>query len=156
MPFNRNEVTPAIGKQLAYADTLAGTYTRIFGTQEINLPERELGNDEITNDDSPDFHKDYVPGLYEPGTVSFSYVYGKTQFAAVEALFQLATVAANRSATTGSLNPTKYWKATLADGSVAAFKGWVTKHDLPTEIEGQLIVEGEIQTSGKMSFTAGA
>jgi hypothetical protein len=150
MAYERDEHILGFGKKLAYSATLGGTYIEIDGTQEVNLPERELGAAETTNDDSAAFHKDYIPSLYEPGTVSFTYVYGKTVFAAVEAVFQLASVAATRA------DASKFWKVTLSDGSIAAFQGFITKHDLPAELEDAIVVEGEIQVVGPMTFTAAA
>jgi hypothetical protein len=146
--FERDEVIIGHGKQLLYCDTVDGTYTKVDGTIEVNLPERELEAEEITNDDSPDFHKDYNPGMYEPGTVPFTYKYTKTQFAALETIFQLATVAATRS------SATKFWKVILTDGSTASFRGFLTKHDLPME-QGTVNVEAEMQVCGKMSYDEG-
>jgi hypothetical protein len=79
--------------------------------------------------------------------VSFSYRYAKTQYAAVEALLNLATVAANRA------GATKFWKVTLPDGSVAAFRGFVSKNDLPLEQEDGPACEAEITVTSKMTFT---
>lgn len=151
MAFDRAETIIGAGKRLAYCATSNGTFISVFGTVDISLPERELGVSEITNDDSPDFHKDYIPGLYEPGTIPFTYRYTKTQFALLEAIYQLATVAATRA------SATKYWKVTLGDGSVAAFQGFLTKHDLPVEgEEDSPVVECELQVIGKMTWTSGA
>lgn len=150
MPYAREEHVLGHAKQIAYGDTLATATNTIFGTREVSLPERELGTADITNDNSPDFHKDYLPALYEPGTVSFTYVYAKTVFAQVEAIYQLATVAATR------VSATKFWKVTLPDGSTATFRGFLLKHDLPMESEDAIVVESEIQVIGKIVFTAAA
>lgn len=149
MAYDREEHIIGHGKHIAYGDTAIGTFTNVDGTIEVTLPERELGTTELTNDDSPDFHKDYMPSLYEPGSVSFTYRYGKTVFAALEGIYQLASAAGTRA------SATKFWKVTLPDGSVAAFRGFLTKHDLPVEQEDSPVVEAEIQVAGKMTFTAG-
>ena len=147
MPIDNDEVIIGHGKHIAHsADGV--TYSDVAGTIEVNLPERELGAAEITNDDSPDFTKEYMPGMYEPGTVSFTYRYNKTGFAALEAIYQLATVAATRG------SATKFWKVTLPDGSESTFKGFLTAHNLPVEGEDSPIVEAEIQIVGKMVYTA--
>jgi len=134
-------------KKIEFSDTLMGTYVKLAGTININLPERELGTAETTNDDSPGFHKQYIPALYEPGTVTVSYRYGAPGFAAVETLFQLAAVASTRAAAT------KFWKVTLPDTTVAAFQGFVTRNNLPLEIEDSPECEFEIQVSGAMTYT---
>jgi hypothetical protein len=150
MPYSDTEHTIGHGFNVAYADTLAGlsSGTSIDGTTDVHLPESELGESEITNDDTPDFQKDFLPGLYDPGTVSFSYKYGKTLFATVEALYQLAAVAATR------VSATKFWKVTLPDGSTATFKGFLKKHSLPSAgQEDAITCECEIRVRSKITFT---
>lgn len=141
MAFDNTTAQIGYGKHLAYSDTSNGSYTTIDGTVEINLPERELGSSESTNDDSPDYHKQMVPTLFDPGSVKFSYRYNKTQFATVDTIFLARTL--------------KYFKVTLPDNSTAIFPGFLMKHDLPVAIEDVLTVEGEIQVTGKMAWTAG-
>ena len=115
------------------------------------FPERELSSaEEVTNDDSPDRHKEYIPGLYEPGTMSFSYRYGKSAFASMETVFMGASVAGATPA-----DSIKFWTYTLPDGSVAKWRGFITSHKLPAELEGVLTVEGEMQVIGKVTFSAG-
>lgn len=146
--FAEAEATIGHGKKLEWSATENGTYARIGGTVTISLPEAELGTAEITNDQSTDRRKDYIPGLYEPGTLGFSYVYGATEFAEVEELFQEASTAA------GAATATKYWKYTLPDGSVAKFRGFITKHGLGDGAqEDAYTVEGEMQVRGAMTFT---
>jgi len=137
------------GKHIAYSSDGGSTYTSVGKTTEVKLPERELGTAEITNDDSPDFHKEYIPALYEPGTVTFSYIYTAAQFAALETIYQLAADTATRA------DATKTWKVTFPDGSTSVFDGFMTKHDLPLALEDGVTVEAEIQVSGQMTFTAG-
>jgi hypothetical protein len=150
MPFDRDEVMSHHGKRIAYADTLAGSYTTVFGTVDINLPERELEEEEVTNDDSADYTKDFEPGLYDPGSASFTYKYQKTQYTALETLFQLATVPATR------VDATKFWKVTLVDGSTAIFQGYLKTHNLPLEGATVPTVDAEIRVKGKVTWAAGA
>lgn len=150
MPYDRDEHILGHAKRIAYGDTLIAISNDVFGTIDINLPERELESEELTNDDSPDFHKDYMPGLYEPGTVGFSYRYAKTMFTALEAVYQLATVAGTRA------DATKFWKVTLPDGSTAIFSGFLKAHNLPVEGATSPVVEAEIQVIGKITWAAGA
>ena len=147
--FNEDEVIIGYGKELAYSDEENGSYTTIAGTIEVNLPERELGEAETTNDDSANYHKTYIPALYEPGNATFTYRYTATQFAELEAIFQLASDVSTRA------DAIKWWRETLADGSVTKFQGFLKKHDLPVEIEESPSVEGEIKVTGPMTFTAG-
>lgn len=143
------------GKILEYTDVQANgtpgtTWTKIPGTVEIETPDVELEAVETTNDDTHDFTKDYIVGLYEPGTLPFSYRYGKTAFAAIEAVYMLATVASTRK------SATKFWRLTLPDGSKLQWKAFITKHGMPCEIDDVLTVEGEMQVTSKRTFTAAA
>lgn len=157
MPFAREQVIIGHAKRLAYSEDIAiPSYTDVFGTIDVSLPERELGATEITNDDSPDFHKDYIEGMYEPGTIGFSYRYTKSQFTAMEAIYQLASAVATRGSAVAGKS-TKKWRVTLPDGSVATFRGFLTAHNLPIEgSEDSPVVEGEIQCIGKMTWVSAA
>lgn len=145
--YDADEVVIGHGKELAWSDTENGSYTPIPGTIEVNLPERELGESEILNDDSPDYHKDYLPSVFDPGTISATYQYGKTAFAEVEALYQLASVTATRD------SATKWWRITNPDGSASKVRGFIKTHNLPMEQEDAVVVELEIRCRGKMTFT---
>lgn len=138
------------GKKLSYCTTVNGSYTDVYNTRNITAPQTQLGSAEITNDNSPNRTKARIPGLYDPGTVSFTYVYSRTQFAALQ------TLLAGGTSQAGAAAATLFWKITYADGSVLAFQGYLTKNDLPAELEGELVSEGEIQATTVPTFTAGA
>ncbi|MGC4030255.1 MAG: phage tail tube protein [Tepidisphaeraceae bacterium] len=138
------------GKILEYSDTGSGTWTKASKTVEIEIPDAELGAEESTHDDSTDYHREYIPTLYDPGTLPFTYRYEKAAFALIEAVFQLANTSATRA------SATKFWRLTLPDGSKVAWKGFITKHGLPTDIDGVLTCECEMQVIGKRTFTPAA
>lgn len=146
MAYNRNEIRSAHGKRLSYADTLAGPYTIVYGTVDISLPERELEEEEVTNDDSEDFTKDYEPGLYDPGTSGFTYKFQDEQFTALETMYQLATVPATRG------DATKFWKLELPSGSTGIWQGYLKSHNLPTEGATTPTVEAEIRAKSKVTW----
>jgi hypothetical protein len=140
------------GKRLEYGDADSNSYyTKVAGTIDITLPERELGKSETTNDDSPDATKEYTPAIYEPGTLPFTYRYQRSQFTALETVFQLASAPETRA------TATKYWRVTLPDGSKAVVRGFLTKHSLPVDgQEDSPVVECEVQCIGKMVWTPAA
>lgn len=157
MPIDNAEVIIGHAKHIAYSDSppAIAAYITVSGTVDVSLPERELGQSEITNDDSLNFHKEYIPALYEPGTISFTYRYTRTQFTALESIFQLASAAATRGG--GAGGAIKLWKVTLPDGSTGVIEGFLTAHNLPVEgAEDSPVVECEVQTRGKMTWTAAA
>ena len=138
------------GKEISYCDTANGEFTAIAKTQKVTLPEAELGKAESTHDGSPDAHKEYLPTLYEPGTMKVTYEYTAAQFAVCEGIRLLATDAATRA------SATKFWKVLLPDGSAGLVKGFITKHAAAEfDLETVPTVDIEIQCSGKMTFTAG-
>lgn len=138
MPYSNTEHSIGHGYNVAYSDD-GTTYTSIEGTFDVTPPERQLGSADITNDDTADNHKDSLPGLFDPGVCKFSYHYGKTQYAAVEAVFLART--------------NKYWKITAPDSSVRTFRGYITKHSEPTAGQEEAIqVDVEIQLRTKQTF----
>lgn len=87
--------------------------------------------------------------LYDPGTVTFTYTYTASQFAELETIFMLATDPETRP------QASKQWRITLPDNSVSIVLGFLTKHDLPTELEDSPVVEAEVQCRGAMAYSAG-
>lgn len=137
------------GKNVGYGATSNGSFTMLDDTRDVGFPEPEFGTAETTNDSTPNFTKAYIPGLKEPGKLTFSYVYGKTQFTALDTIFAL-----NEDATTRATS-SKYWKVLLADGSFGVAKGFMTKHALPPgDGEDVVTVDVEIQITSKWAFTA--
>ncbi len=150
MAFDRDECIIGYGKSIGYSDTQGGGLTMVDGTIEISYPESELGKAEITNDDSPDFHKDYIPGLYEPGTVKVTYRYTSSIYTQMQTVYQLASVAATRA------SATKYWTIELPDGATTEFRGFISKNNLPIpDLEGSPICEMEIQVGGSSTTEQG-
>jgi predicted secreted protein len=138
-------------KQVQYAtdgSTLPGSgWNDVVDTIDVTLPERELSASETTNDDALGYTKTYIAGMYEPGQFSFTYRYGKTQFSALETIF----AGANDSTRTDAY---KWWKVILPDGSYAAFRGFITAHNLPLEgAEDSPVVEVQIQVIGSMTYS---
>lgn len=139
------------GKNVRYANdnaTLPSSgWTDVAHSIDVSLPERELSAAEVTNDDSPDFHREYIVGLYDPGTASFSYRYTGPVFAALETIFQAASDSTRSDAY-------RWWQFELSDGKKYSFRGFITAHNLPVEgAEESPVVEVEIQVIGKMSVT---
>lgn len=132
---------------LGYCDTVDGDYIRVRGTQECNIPESELGESETTNDDSTDFHKEYIPGVFEPGNVTFTYVFQADQFSDIDVLRLLGSSLGTRA------SGTKFWRHFLPDGSKYQFRGWVKSNKLPRDQEGTIVCEAEIKVIGKTTFT---
>lgn len=145
--YDPTQHTIGFGKKLEWSDVeaMTGAIT-LFGTTDINLPEAELETAEFTNDNSPNRHKEYKPALYEPGTVSFTYIYATDEYAKVALLFALASVAETVN------SAIKWFRVTLPDGATAKFQGFVTKNDVSAEISDAVEVEAEIQVTGPTEY----
>lgn len=142
------------GKKLYFRNTTEDEWTQIPKTVDFGLPDSELGSSEYTNDDSPDYHKQYQPGLYEPGTVEGTYIYSDDGFALLEELYQRATETANRQSD-AETPATVLWKIELPSGSTSNFSGYVTKNTLPMDgQEDTSTCEFAIQVNGPATYTA--
>ena len=137
-----SDATPGYGAQLGYG-TDGNSYTSILQTVDLGGPEPEVGAVGITNNDSPDNTKEYMPGMVEPGEMEFEVVYKKSVCAAVYALHGDGV--------------TYFWKLTYPDGSHWTFKGFVTTFgtEAPTE-EGAMKNTVGIKLTNKPVYTPGA
>lgn len=151
MATYQDEFIISHGKRLSYSATVDGTYTLVEDTIEIDLPEAEIDETEVTTDSTPNYTKAFLMGLIDPGSISFTYRYSVTQFAALETIFALART------TEGRESAVRFWKVTLPDGSTAIVKGWLKKHALPVGSGSDSPeVECEIRCTGAMTFTPAA
>jgi hypothetical protein len=145
--LDENEATIGFNKKLEWSDTENGSYTRVSNTVDVDLPDRSLGEAEFTNDESPDFHRQFTPQLYDPGTLDFTYIYTDDAFEAIEELYATGMVAETRD------EMTKWWKITIPTGAVCKFRGYVNKHGMPMTVDGINQVAASLRVSGKMTFT---
>lgn len=149
MSYDPTEHVISHGKKLSYCDTSNGTFVQVFGNFEIDPPDGELGESETTNDDTPDFGKSFMPGMFDWGTSPFKYRYGKTQYATVNGIYLLAAVAATRA------TAVKFWKITAPDGATWLFQGFIKKHKVVLGADEDVAdVEGEIRATTKPVYSA--
>ena len=135
-----SDATLGYGSALSYS--LAGTvFTEIAQTVDLAGPEPEVGDVNITNNDSPDNTKEYIPGMIEPGEQTFEVIYKKAVCAAVYALMGIIY----------------FWEETYPDGSKWAFKGYVKGFGTEAPTEDEAIRNTiTIKLTTKPVFTAGA
>lgn len=140
------------GKKLYFSND-GEEWTQVPNTVDFGLPDGELGTAEYTNDDSPNYHKQYQPGLYDPGSIEGTYIYSDDAFALMDELHQRATVTANRfsdSETPASV----HWKIELTSGALCTFRGFLTKNTLPMDgQEDTSTCEFTIQVDGTVTYT---
>jgi hypothetical protein len=114
--------TVAIG-----STTDASNFTTVALVKSVTLPMPEVGDVDVTNLDSANATKEYVPGLIEPGEITMQISYGET---ATSTLFGYLRSAG------------KYCKVTLPTAAYWMGKGYVKKFG--TE---EVSPEGEITNS---------
>src|SRR4051812_47142549 len=112
--------TVGYGSIIAYS-TDGSSYTTVAQTVDLTGPEPEVGEINITNNDSPANTKEYIPGMIEPGELEFEVVYKKAVCAALYAMFGDGIA--------------YFWKETYPDGSTWVFKGFLKKFGTETETE---------------------
>lgn len=137
--------TAAIGT-LIQRSTDGVTYTTIAEVQSFDGPSATLDMIEATHMESPDYYREYIPGLKDGGDLSLSLNYlpsNTTQNVLQEDLD----------------NRTKqYWKVVWTDAvsSEATFRGYVTNFGQSGSMDGKLDASITIRITGKVTFTAGS
>jgi hypothetical protein len=136
------DATVGYGSTIGYG-TDGTTYTSVAQTVDLAGPEPEIGDVGITNNDSPDNTKEYMPGMIEPGEIEYDVVYKKDVCNTLYTMFGDGT--------------TYYWKETFPDGSTWTFKGYLKKFGTETKTEDEAIKNTiSIKLTNKPVFTAGS
>lgn len=139
MPTN---ATKGYGASLAWGTT-PGSLTDIIQIRDISGPSVEVGEVDITNQDSANEFKEWLPGFADAGEVEFNVVYTKAQCAS------LYSIVAN-----GDIY---YFVLTLRDGSTWAFYGFIKNFGTEVEYEDSVIEnEISIRVTGKPTFAVGS
>ena len=135
-----SNVTLGFGSNLAYS-TDGTSYTDIAQTVDLEGPSPEVGDVNVTNNDSPSNTKEYVPGMIEPGEQEFTVVYSKTVCAALYGMFGTGVI--------------YFWRETYPDGSKWEYKGYLKSFgtEAPTE-DGAIMNTVSIKLTTKPTFTA--
>jgi len=137
-----SSATMAYGSVIAYSET-DSSYDPIAQSKDLAGPAPEVGDVNITNNDSPDNTKEYHPGMIEPGELEFQLVYKKDVCAELYGLLGDETV--------------YYWQETWPDGSTWKFKGYIKSFGTEGETEdGMLENSCTIKLTNKPVFAAGS
>ena len=130
------------GTILSYSDTSGGTYVAIAQTKDFEGPDITRGTVKITNNDSPNSYHEFLPGLLDAGTISFSVVFTKAQRTTLETL------------TNGASNK-KFWRLTFIDGSKWEAEGFIVSIADSAATEDAAIESSiEIKLTGEPNYTA--
>jgi len=127
-----SDATLGFGSQIYKKNGSDADFVKIAQSKDLNSPESEIAKVKITNNDSPNNSQEYVPGLIDPGSLEFEWIYTKAQQAILYADWA-ARVAIS-------------WKEVFPDGSGWTFTGFLTKISNETKTEDEAIM-------GKVSIT---
>lgn len=133
--------TKAFGSVIAVGDDDLA-YVDVAQSVDLSGPSPEVGDINITNNDSPDNCKEYKPGMIEPGELEFELIYTKAQCATLYGKFGDDTV--------------YFWRETYPDGSTWKFQGYIKSFGTEGETEdGALTNSVTIKLTTKPAFVAG-
>jgi hypothetical protein len=128
----------AYGDQETYA--ASGAFTPIAKVIDINPPNIEADDIDVSHMESPDEHKEFDPGWADGGEVELTIQYEKAKNATVYGLFRQK----------------KGWEMEFSDGSVWGFDGYIKGFGNEVDREGIITLVITIKVSGKPVFEAAA
>jgi hypothetical protein len=146
-----SEATPGYGASIKYTDIIAGgdysgaSYTSLAQVMDVPLPELDIDEVEISNQDSPIGASgrpvsEFMPTWANPGEIELELLYTKDAFNTLNGLNGV----------------TKHWEVELADGSTAEFDGWIKKPSVTSELKGKVNAKTSIRATGEVAFTPAA
>jgi hypothetical protein len=146
-----SDATPGYGASIGYTDLVVGgdysgsSYTALAQVGDVPMPESDVEEVEISNQDSPTGASglpvaEFLPTWITPGEIELELVYTKAQFATLNGLNGVS----------------KHWKVTLSDGSSGEFNGWVKKPQVTSELKGKVIAKTSIRATGEVGFAPAA
>jgi hypothetical protein len=136
--------TKAYGSIIAWSTTENGSYTAVAQSKDLAGPSPEIGDIDMTNNDSPNNTKEYYPGggLIEPGELEFQLIYEKGQCDDLYTTFG---------------DGIGYWyRETFPDGSQWKFPGYIKGFGTEGETDDGLFENNiTLKLTGKPVFTPG-
>lgn len=123
-------------------NTTGSTWVEIAKCKSISFPDFSTTAVDITNLASPDYAKEYVPGMVDAGSVTFQCEYTSATYVQL----------------TGLVRTTKNWRITSPTGvaDVVQFSGFLTKVALAMSPDEEMVIDAELRTSGLPEVTPAA
>ena len=129
--------TGSIGYGLTIGYSADGVaYTNVAQVADSNVS-RTGDKGLITNNDSPSARKEKMPGLVDPGSVTFNIIYKKSAMTALMALLRL----------------TRYWKVTCQDNCTFVDQGFITELKQGRPVEDKETLDVTVEYTGKETWT---
>lgn len=128
---------------IGYGSTLKYGSTAVAQVVDITGPAIKVDAVDVSNQGSPQVGsnksawREKIPGLSDPGSITFNLVYIK---AAVTALF-------------GLIAATQTWNLTFPDGAIWSCSGFITELKDGTPLDDRMTVDVTIELTGTPTFT---
>lgn len=134
---------PASGAAIGYGIVLeiqpsGGSYTYVSEIFDLTLPSANVEQVEATHTASPDAYREYIPGLTEPGEVSFS-----MNFVPGSATDTLLKQVRGATAT---------YRVTHRSGRQVIFTGFLTTYETSAETASKMESSVSIKVSGQPTY----
>lgn len=139
---------PVYGAKIEWSDDGGTTFVAIPKCKSIVIPEVAQDFREVTNLDSANGFREYVPGLKDGGELSLEAYYAKE-------LYEDA-LAKQAAGTLVTFQVTLTPDTDQSAGDVFEWTGYVTPSIPQGEIDGDVMINLAIRTSGDVSWTEGA
>jgi hypothetical protein len=124
-----------------YYSTNGTSYTKIGQSRDVQSPNPEVGEVNLTNNDSPNNTKEYAPGMIEPGELEFELVYKASATTTLYGLLGDGNI--------------YHWAEKFADGSGFTCKGFIKSFGVETATEDEAnITKVTIKLTEKPVFAA--
>ena len=130
-----------VGTKLEYSTDGGTTYTALAQVLNIGGPGMTKDTIDTTALDTADGYRTFIGGFKNPGTLTFTANFEKTQYNTLKGQFEGDTLV--------------NYKLTTPDGSTFEFIGLVTEMPLTVPTDDKITMDVTIQISGTVTFTAG-
>lgn len=121
---------------------IGASFERVAEVHDIDGPNEEQNDVEVTNLDSAGRRREYIPGLTDPGMLTLETNFTKGEYNRLRDLKDNATVTD--------------WEYELTDGSLLEFQGYVKAVGLRMVVDDKITSPVTVKITGDVEFTAAA
>lgn len=124
-----------------YGTTLSGATNSAVGQlRSISFPSLTVDDIDISNMDSEDAFKEFIPGMIDGGTVEFEAVYEEV---ATTTLFA-----------TAKARTAEVWTITFVDSAIFTFTGYINSLGGSAPYDGEVVMNGAIKITGEPGISS--
>jgi hypothetical protein len=128
-----------LGTTIGFSTTQGGSYTNLAEVYDLKGPGLSVTDVDITNNNSPSYFKEFIPGLIDAGKVSGKLIFTSGGLSTLFALIGQTSY---------------YWRVTFPEGSIFAFYGFLCKLEMDEKTGDKIEADFEIKLTGNVQYTA--